>query len=370
MNLDITHVSRDIALVLITVLFGANMHNFSKISKAIAMLIVLVVPYFHVYATMGNNYFGAILNWIVVVKCYKSFNINFKNYSSNVMYAIKDLRMKQYDPHKKYEIENNFKYLSSPAEVIPLLVKYTLFLISLLVVGQKHSNDLNLNRINLLTGWYYCLFRFIYAFYYGILISTAIQLFTLISSLIFILVSKLCFKLSILIPEKTLNSLLLEIAYEVGDQRPYMLFNKPFMVKSVASFWSESWHTILRDIFILVPKNVYKGSTKVAKSMFALSAFIVSGVFHDYLILVCSYQICTSSLTYFVIQGIAVLIEYFVFSIVNKHSSFGKVFGLLFGNFVLTFACPYFVEPVKNIKLFRECYSILIDLPLSLLLNK
>ena len=369
MNLSLDSISKDLILTGVSIAVGANMLNLSKPLKIVYILSMLFLPYYHVYSTIFLNYGMAILSWVLVVKCAKSFNFDLKDPYSNMLFTLRDLRLKGYDPRKLKEEENKIRYLSSFSEVFLLVFRYTSFFIVLLGIQHKFANELSTSSIDQLTGTSYYGMKFLFALYYGILISTSIQNLMLTSCLLYVILSKCCFLLSKWINHTNTKLFLQQAAYEVGDQRPYLLFDKPVYVKSVASFWSDSWHTMLRDIFILVPKSYYKSASRSLKSVLALSAFISSGVFHDYLIFACSNEWCTSSLTYFSVHGIAVLIEYMVFSIVGKHSTVGKAFGMLFGYLVLIYSSHYFVDPVLNLKIFDELYTIYIELPMNAMSN-
>ena len=367
MNLDTLHVTSDLLLQSAVLIVSVNMLNLPKVLKISYIIGMLAIPYLHTYSTTFLNYGVGILHWVLVVKCLKSFNVDLKNPLSNILYTLKDIRMKPYDPDKKKEESKSLRYLSAPSEVLTLAAGYHLFFATLLYIQHWYKAELDLDFIHSFDGIPLFARKFMYALYYGILISTAIQCLTLGTSLLYVVASRFSLLLSISLNSKVYAKFFDEVAYEVGDQRPYLLFDKPFLVKGIASFWSDSWHTILRDIFILVPKDVYKSASRSLKSALALSAFFSSGIFHDYLIFVCSHSLSTSSLTYFVIQGVAVLVEYTVFATFSKKSLPGRVFGIIFGNLILIYSSPYFVEPTKDLMLWDELYQVIVSGPAAYL---
>eukprot|EP00834_Sanchytrium_tribonematis_P001310 NODE_31_length_37178_cov_0.413576.p9 type:complete len:368 gc:universal NODE_31_length_37178_cov_0.413576:2718-1615(-) len=352
-------------------ILGINMVNMPKFIKILFMSWLITGPYHHQFQYQFLNYGVGIIAWILFIKCCKSFNVNLEDPFLNILFSFKDLRLKGYDPFKKAELKKDVKYLSTFSEILNLQFRYTTVFVALLQWHQIFRANLDYNNnIEEKSGLWYVFGKFHYALYYGIFISICIQNLVFVAAVLYVVLSKICFQLAEFSANKQLANFFTEIAYEVGDQRPYLLFDKPFIVKGVGSFWSDSWHTLLRDIFILVPKHVYKKASKKVRYLYALTAFISSGIFHDYLIIVTSQKLCLSSLTYFGIHGAAVIFEYFIFSFVHRSSFIAKSFGILFGYLILVSTCHFFVEPVKQLGIFDELYELYVISPMNLIKSK
>ncbi len=363
-SFDLQQLGLDVVTMIVILSNAIHFANMHKSVKILYIMILILFPYFHNYFTNFLNYGVGILHWIVAIKCLKSFNYSTSNFYDNIVWCYKNYRLKGYSPKKSYELKKNIHYVSPISDILVLMGKYFIIYCSMLTAIHYFPRFFHNNRIESLYGYMYMCNRFVYAIVFGVLISTAIQLVSLVASLFYILHAK-----AVLVAYNwTLNGnsdqenptevqqCLLTIYRETVDQRPYLIFDKPILVKSVSTFWSESWHTILREIFIVFPVDVYRKSTPLIKSLISFSAFICSGIFHDYLIVICSHTVSYSSLIFFLCQGVAVLIEYCVFKVFPRRSFFGKLFGIVFGNLVLTLTPPYFVEPVRNLYIFEELF--------------
>ena len=361
----------NLILINVTMLGAIYMLNMSKVIKIGFILFLIVSPFYQNYSYSFFKYGSGALSWVIMVKCLKSFSVDTGDTLNNILYTIRDLRLKQYDVKKKFELKHNVKYLSNMMDVLYILVLYHYLFLVLLYIQNKFQLELRAAYIESFNGVEYIGRKIVYTLFYGITLSTFLQHFALGSSALFILLSKLVFKLSKLFcNNKHISNFFEDYGYEVGDQRPYFLFNRPLLITGVASFWSESWHAVLRDIFVPVSKSIYKKASKKLKTALALMAFLFSGIFHAYLILVCTHQFSSESFCFFLIQGCAVLIEYAAFKIIGKHTLMGRIFGVLFGNFVLVATCQLFVESVKALNLFGDMYEFYIDLPLKFIFNK
>ena len=333
--------------------------------KALFIIGLLLVPYYVVFPLNLINFNLGLVNWVILIKCLKSFNIDKGDPLKNIMYTLKDLRLKKYDTKKKKELEKGFRYLSKLSQVLLMAAPYFAGLVSMIYAESKYNEILNVANISKLTGIAYFYRSLFCTLFYGIFISIMVQLFFFVMALLYIHLSQLCFFLaafSSLISERA-STFFLEFAYEVGDQRPYYQFNNPLFITDISTFWSVSWHSMLVDIFVVVPKDVYRSSGKLTKKFIAMSAFFFSGLFHDYPIIATKQEISTESIKFFGLQGLAMLFETLVFAVFPKKGNIGKYFGIVFGNLVMIYTVHIFIKPIQDMKMMDEGYFLLFELP-------
>jgi hypothetical protein len=112
------------------------------------------------------------------------------------------------------------------------------------------------------------------------------------------------------------------------------LMNRPLASASLADFWGRRWNTAFRD---LTHRLVFRPSaTRFGTRMGLLAAFLVSGVIHDLVISVPARGGYGGPTAFFVIQGVAVLIE---------RSEFGRRGGLQSGISGRVFAAVILLAP-------------------------
>ena len=356
----------DIALVLGTTLASLNMLNMGKPVKIVFMLFLVFYPIVHVFSSHTMAFQFGMMSWTLFIKCYKSFNVDYKDVFDNVFHTLKDLRLKGYDMKKGKELEQGHHYLSKQWEVIRLMPRYGLFALALIYINHAFKDQLDYDYIRTFSGVEYLLRKMVYAFCSGMVFSCGIQFTFLCLSLLYIHLSTVTMALSKIISQKRISKMLHQVANEVGDQRPYEIFNKPYAIFGVGKFWSESWHKLLRDVFVIFPKNVYKKATKPVQLMIVLSAFIMSGIHHDFANSVTSKHFSYSSLLFFSIQALAVIFEKIVFRLlIAQHTQIGRLFGIIFGNLILIYSCHLFIEPPKQMGIFEEIYNSSFAIPLE-----
>ena len=357
-----------VTVFLISLLFALNMLNMSKPVKILYVLGLLVVPFYLEFNSLVFNYGLGMVNWVLLIKCLKSFNVDMGDPLKNMLYTMKDLRMKKYDPKKKKEIEKDVHYLSTPVNVLMMAAPYFITFVAMVYVEGQLSTFLNMYNIAETSGFTYFYRSALAAAFYGLFMSVMIQNLTFGMTILYMALAQICFAASYLTKamSKSTTTFFEEFGYEVGDQRPYYQFEKPLVITGVGSFWTENWHTLLVDIFVVVPKSVYKSSGKPMKTVFALSAFLFSGLFHDYPIAASTQAISLDSMIFFGLQGLAVAFEYFVFATIPRKSMPGIVFGIIFGNLVMIYTSHHFIRPYQDMDLFGELQYAMFEAPREL----
>jgi hypothetical protein len=144
------------------------------------------------------------------------------------------------------------------------------------------------------------------------------------------------------------------------------LFNEPFISLSPRDFWSTRWHILfnesLRELGYLPVRNLFTPifSRKIANIIGVLSAFGISGLFHEYLI-IGDFNIWTGEeFFFFISQGVIFILWESVFSNKSKNEDtnikrFLKWFLLLIINLIFL---PALIEPSIRKVNFSDTSSI------------
>ncbi|KAH9816156.1 hypothetical protein DFH28DRAFT_217225 [Melampsora americana] len=124
------------------------------------------------------------------------------------------------------------------------------------------------------------------------------------------------------------------------------VFNSPQSANSVAQFWAESWHTLLKRTFVVgggkplvwITKKL-GGTTKLQRLAGLIGIYLASAVIHEYIILVMAQpphsnpHTITSfpgSAIFFMLQPLGVLIEPAIIPYIPKRIGGGKLWTILF----------------------------------------
>lgn len=136
------------------------------------------------------------------------------------------------------------------------------------------------------------------------------------------------------------------------------MFYSPQSASSLADFWAESWHTLLKRVFVVaggkplvwITKRL-GGDTKIQRSTGLIGIFLASGLLHEYLVLALAQpphfnpHTLTSlpgSAIFFLLQPLGILIEPAIIPYIPKRIGGGTLWTFLF---ILT-TTYYFREQV------------------------
>ncbi|KAH9816162.1 hypothetical protein DFH28DRAFT_217510 [Melampsora americana] len=124
------------------------------------------------------------------------------------------------------------------------------------------------------------------------------------------------------------------------------MFNSPQSANSVAQFWSQSWHTLFKRIFVVAGgkpsvwiSEKLGSSMKIQRSAGLIGIYLASAIQHEYFVLVMAQpphsnpHTITSlpgSAIFFMLQPLAVLIEPDIIPYIPKRIGGGKLWVLIF----------------------------------------
>jgi alginate O-acetyltransferase complex protein AlgI len=127
----------------------------------------------------------------------------------------------------------------------------------------------------------------------------------------------------------------LSLAWRMAGVNARHIMDKPLYAKSLADFWGRRWNLAFRD---LMHKLVFQPlAPQLGVAWATLAVFLVSGLIHDGVISFAAGAGFGLPTLYFLIQGIAVLME---------HSRVGRRIGLGRGIIGRLFAAAVIVVPV------------------------
>ncbi|CAG8623685.1 29998_t:CDS:1 [Racocetra persica] len=134
----------------------------------------------------------------------------------------------------------------------------------------------------------------------------------------------------------------------------------PYLSTSPRDLWSNQWHQIYNEVFqefgYLPVKNYFKHSKALGCALGICAAFLISGLFHDYIAIVSFNHFSIDYTIFFLFHGILlVLWEAVEGDILGRGKDFKdslgiKVFKMSLFLPIAAFILPLFVEPyIKGI---------------------
>ncbi|CAG8724078.1 11047_t:CDS:1 [Dentiscutata erythropus] len=143
------------------------------------------------------------------------------------------------------------------------------------------------------------------------------------------------------------------------------IMGQPYFSTGPRDLWSKQWHQVLKPAFkelgYLPVRNYFKHNKTLGRVLGTLSAFLISGLFHDYIAIVAFNHFSLDYVAFFLLHGILfILLETVENIIVGKEKdakdNFGiKVFKMALYLPIAIFTVPLFAEPyVKGINFFSN----------------
>lgn len=128
------------------------------------------------------------------------------------------------------------------------------------------------------------------------------------------------------------------------------LFNHPYFSTSPSDLWGRRWHQLLRECLIelgyLPIRSLFTNNNKtLGHIMGLLASFILSGIFHEYIIISLFGKITGEHFSFFIFQGIMVILWEIILLLISKFIIYKKLTTFLIWNIILIFTIPWFIEP-------------------------